>query len=169
MSAEPSPQLPPTRWGVTRPLHPRQRRILDSLRTLWSQSPRYRPQIQRAVSVAVLDAQVPLQVIADVLELPYFRAVRLVKRATGLVPTALATTVARAENRLTQAEMIALLSNREYDPPLGTNTGIVDVEAHPNSVSVLQQAYLRGLVTQGELWEIADTITVRAASEDSGK
>lgn len=132
------------------------------IRALWNERPREVPRAERAVAKLMVEHRIPVEQVMQATLLPYVRVVRIVKRATGKMPSALAITEARVAEVISQAEMIALLSNREYDPAIGTNTGLVDVRQQPNSVSVLQQAYLRGLVTQGELWAIGDSITVRA-------
>lgn len=142
-------------------LNREQQAALERIRALWDTKPRDAPNVERAVAHSVVAHRIPVEHVTAALGVPYARVVRIVKRVTGKMPSALAIMEARAEDLLTQQEMITLLSNREYDPPVGNNTGVVDVRNHPNSVSVLQQAYLRGLVTQGELWAIGDSITIR--------
>lgn len=141
-----------------------QQAAVSRICALWQRKPRDLPRVERTVAQTMVEHRVPIEYVTAALGLTYVRVARMVKRATGKLPSALAVTEARAAEHITQPEMIALLSHREYDPPVSRHHGVTDVRHCPNSVSVLQQAYFRGLVTQGELWAIADTITVRKSS-----
>lgn len=154
--------------GITR----NQQLALTKIRAVWEHRPRNVPRAERTVAHLMVEHRLPIEKVIETLGLPYVRVVRILKRATGKMPSALAITEARAAGVITQEDMIVLLSNREYDAPISNDTRPgktaheeIDLRQHPNSVSVLQQAYFRGMVTQGELWSISDSITVRKARE----
>ncbi|KAB1643112.1 hypothetical protein [Gulosibacter chungangensis] len=145
-----------------------QQLALSKMRGIWERRPRNVPHAERAVAHLMVEHRIPIETVTETLGLSYVRVVRILKRATGRMPSALAITEARAAGVIGQEDMITLLSNREYDAPIsnGTRPGTaahdeIDLRQRPNSVSVLQQAYFRGLVTQGELWLISDSITIR--------
>lgn len=147
-----------------------QQLALKRIHAVWNERPRDVPKAERAVAQTMVEHRIPIEHVCAATELPYARVVRMLKRVTGKMPTALAITEARRNDLITQSEMITLLSNREYDPAVSqggrsaeSGDEAIDLRRHPNSVSVLQQAYLRGLVTQGELWSIGDSIKVRDA------
>ncbi|MDJ1372061.1 hypothetical protein [Gulosibacter molinativorax] len=172
-AARPSPAGPTKRRTTQSPAEPRLREPLTKeqsaalarIQSSWNERPRDVPKVERFLARTIVAHRIPLELVSAAINVPYVRVVRIVKRVTGKVPSALAITEARAANHISHQEMIALLSNREYDPPIGGNSGLVDVRQQPNSVTVLQQAYLRGIVTQGELWSIGDSISVRKAPE----